>query len=751
VTPEQAQADLGLRRGQSEFLSLAETLSSFIALIHGEDLIYVNPAGCALLGRRREDLVGRHLCEFIHPEDREKAIARARAWRDGTHPAERVTERLLHADGRTIWLDYSLDEIRFEGRRTTLVTGVDVTDRRRTEEELEKSQERFRAAFLGAAIGKSILGLDRRFLQVNPAVCRILGYEVAELVGRSVEEITHPDDREKTRRFIARQLEGGADSGSFEKRCLHKDGRVVWCLVTSTVVRDPDGRPLYLIGEAEDITERRQAEQALRESEARFRNLCTQAPVLLMSFDPTGRVREVSDFWLETMGYERGEIVGRDGWRLITPESGIRLRRAIEENQRSHEAVIRNFPLRAIRKDGTLVDLLSTSVAEIGDDGEAKGAICVETNLTDLRRAEEALRESEERYRALVEHAPEAIMVLDVDKGLFVDANARAVELFGYPRDRLLTMGPLDFCSQHQANGRPSCEVIEDEHRKVLEGESPVFEFTHVDASGREIQCQTRLSRLPAAGRRLIRASTTDITELKQLQEKVRHADRLAAAGALAAGVAHEIGNPLTALSMAAQSLERRTCDDYTQRKLALIREHVERISRIVRQMSGLARPQSGRRGECDLNGIVRRSVDMVRYDRRSRGSEILYELAAGLPPVEAVEDELTQVCINLALNAFDAMQGNPPERPRRLTIRSAATDAAVRVSFRDTGPGVPPEVRGRLFEPFFTTKEAGRGSGLGLSVSYRILEEHRGSLRLDEDVRDGAAFVLEIPRAGRS
>jgi two-component system NtrC family sensor kinase len=313
-------------------------------------------------------------------------------------------------------------------------------------------------------------------------------------------------------------------------------------------------------------------------------------------------------------------------------------------------------------------------------------------------------------------------------------------------------MGPLDFCPEHQAGGRASCDVADDETRKVLAGETATFEFTHRHASGREVQCQTRLSRLPAAGRNLIRVTVTDITELKQLQEKVRHTEKLAAVGTLAAGVAHEIGNPLMALSMAAQSLERRSCDSYTQGKLLLIREHVDRISRIVRQMNDLARPPSGHRAVCDVNQIIRRAVEMVRYDKRARNAEVDYDLFESLPEVEAVEDELTQVCINLALNAFDAMSANPPDRPRRLTIRSMASGPVVRVWFRDTGPGVPAELRSRIFQPFFSTKEAGRGSGLGLSISHRILEEHRGTLLLEDetggdgDGAPGAAFVFELP-----
>lgn len=863
---------------QADFLSLAETLSSLIALIRGDKIIYANPAACALLGRPKEEIVGRNFWELVHPEDRERAIERGRARAAGVPREKRLIERLVHADGRAIWMDYSVDVVRFEGQPATLVTGHDVTERRRMEEELRlseqrlaeaqriahigswdwdvandtirwseelcriygvapedfgttldgyldmvhpedrglarhvleqalrrggpfsfehrvlrtdgtvrtifgrgevfvdrdgrpvrvagtgqditerrrmeeelrRSDERFRLAFTHAAIGKAIISPDWRILEANPAACSILGYGESELVTLPPEALTLPEDRAKTEALVRRLLEGPEVSGAIEKRFVHRDGHVVWTNLHATLVRDAAGRPLYFIAEFEDVTQRKAAEEALRASEARFRNLLAQAPVLLMSFGPDGLVRDVSDWWLQTFGYTREEIEGRCGFELLTPDSQERLQRAIEENQRNRQNVIKNLPLRVLKKDGSALDLLATSVADLDESGVPRGAICVQVDLTDLKRAEAALRESEERYRALVEHAPEAIMVLDVDQNRYVDVNAHAEKLFGYSRERLLTMGPLDFCCEDQAGGRPPCEILADEHRRVLEGETSVFEFTHVDAEGRRIVCQTRLTRLPAEGRRLIRTTITDISELKQLQEKVRHADRLAAVGVLAAGVAHEIGNPLMALSMAAQSLERRSCDEYTQKKLALIREHIDRISRIVRQMNDLARPHSGVRGRCDVNEVVRRAVEMVRYDNRAKNAEVRYELAEGLPEVEAVEDELTQVCINLALNAFDAMAANPPDRPRRLVIRSERADGMVRVAFADSGPGFAPELRGRLFQPFFTTKDPGRGSGLGLSVSYRILQEHGGALRLLDDAGPGATFVFELPLGER-
>jgi len=747
MSSEDGRADVGSRLERATLMALAQTLSSFIALIQGDKLIYVNPAGCALLGMTEESLIGRRLCELVHPDDRKAAITRERAWRAGIPQPKRLTERFLHADGRTIWMEYSLDVICFEEQATTLVTGHDVTEQKKAEEGLRKSEANLAEAQRIAAVGSWEWDIPNDRVTWSDELFRIYGLEPSRVQASYELYLSrlHPEDRAMTMGAGDRALKDGQPF-ECEQRMIREDGEVRTLWTSGRVDVDAAGRPVRMYGAVQDITARRRAEEALKESEERFRTLCTQAPVMLMSFDPSGRIRDISNYWLQTMGYERHEVVGQDGWSFIAPDSQVRLREAIAENQRNRESVIKDFPIRAIRKDGTTVDLLSTSVAEVSDSGEVKGAICVEINLTDLQRAEEALRESEERYRALVEHAPEAIMVLDVEADRFVDANTHAEKLFGYPRERLLTMGPLDFCPQCQANGRPSDEVTEDEIRKVLEGATAVYEFTHVDAAGREIQCQTRLSRLPAAGRKLIRVTTTDISELKQLQEKVRHAEKLAAVGVLAAGVAHEIGNPLMALSMAAQSLERKACDNYTQMKLALIREHIDRISRIVRQMSDLARPNSAQKARCDVNQIVRRAVDMVRYDKRSKSSEVYYELAEKLPAVEVVEDELTQVCINLALNAFDAMAGNPPDRPRRLTVRSGSSGSAVAVSFRDTGPGVPREIRSKLFHPFFTTKEAGQGTGLGLSVSYRILQEHRGTLRLDEDAAPGATFIFELP-----
>ena len=991
------------------FLALADALTPLIALIQGEKLVYVNPAGCALIGRSREELVGHDFWEFALAEDRERVKQRELARQAGVEQPRRFVERIPHADGRELWLDFNVDVIRLDGVATTLVTGLDVTERKKAEEALKKSErlfralyertptvmwsvgwdgrykevsdalleklgyerheiigvdsrehltpesrrrveemnaraleardwwtrdfplqvlhkdgtvfdiqfsgvpeldehgvptgwlcvatdftevnraqealraseERFRSAFENAAVAKGIATPAMRFQQVNRAYCEMTGYSREELLGMSPHDLTHPEDDGASVALLHRLLAGPLSSGSCVKRYRHKDGRTVWGQQTVTLVRDarggpayflaevvditerrkaeeqlrdreaklaeaqrvahlgswehdiasgrsiwsdemygifgfdpktfdptyhtaiprihpddvahsgayvqetirngtpyeyefrivrdggevrnlwtigraelgPDGRPSRIYGIVQDVTERKRAEEGLRASERRFRNLYEQAPVMMTVVGPDLRFREVSNFWLARFGYERHEVVGRHAFEFVTPESHARLSEELQRHVAAGEHVVRGRPVQGIRKDGTLLDALVTSLLEIDVHGQFQGAVTVGMDVTDMRRAEEAVRESEARYRALVQHAPEAIVVADGDNGKFVDVNEQAVRLFRRTRAELLSLGPAECSPALQPNGRASPEMAQDMiQRTALETQT--FEWTHLDGEGRDIPCLIRLSKMPDRTRNLIRATIADISQQKAMEEKLRQDDRMAAIGVLAAGVAHEIGNPLLALSMAAQSLQRKSPADlageYAAKKLALIREHIERISRIVRQMSDLARAPAQTRSAVDLNRVVERSLEVVRYDKRAKQVAIEVDAGGELPRVQAAEDQLVQVCLNLALNALDAVAANPPERPRSLRIGVRCTERDgrrfVRAGFRDSGPGVPEASRAKIFQPFFTTKEPGKGTGLGLYVSYRIIEEHRGKLGFDSDPGRGTEFYIELP-----
>lgn len=694
--------------------------------------------------------MGRDFWEAVSPADREAARERGRARQAGVPQPRRFVERLRHADGHDVWVDYSVDVLTLDGTVTTLVTGQDVTERRRMEEELRRNEELFRSAFEHAAAGKALIGPDGRFLRVNPSLCRMVGLSEGEALASPVEALLHLEEREAACRLVTALLTSGRPSAARETRLTRKDGRDVWVLFNVTRVGGDACCVPYLLAEFHGVTERHEAERLLKESGARLAEAQRIGRVGSWEWDVARDRILWSDEMYRLFDIDPAEFrPSYEGYlSLLDPDDRPRAARIVEEAFRrggpfefEHRITLKDGRTRIIRGRGEVFRNKRGEVIRMAGTGQ---------DVTDLRLAEEALRVSEERYRALVEHAPQAIIVGDADAGKFIEVNPRALSLLGYPREKLLSMGPADCSPPFQPDGRPSAEAAHDYIARAMRGEVPVFEWIHLDAAGKEIYCLIHLARLPAAGRNLVCATINDLSERRRLEEQLRHQDKMAAIGLLAAGVAHEIGNPLQALSMAAQSLGRRLTDEYSRRKLALIEEHIGRISRIVRQMGDLARPQSARPAACDLNAALRRALEIVRYDRRAREIEIAFDLAPEIPAVTAVEDQLTQVFLNLAFNALDAMAANPPGRPRRLRVSTRREDgpagARVRVAFEDTGPSVPEELRGRLFQPFFTTKEAGRGTGLGLSVSDRIVGEHGGRLRFEPGPDGGARFAFDLP-----
>jgi C4-dicarboxylate-specific signal transduction histidine kinase len=234
------------------------------------------------------------------------------------------------------------------------------------------------------------------------------------------------------------------------------------------------------------------------------------------------------------------------------------------------------------------------------------------------------------------------------------------------------------------------------------------------------------------------------LRELESSQAKLVHQEKLAGLGMMAAGVAHEVGNPLASISAAAQVASRRTDDPFIRKQVESILAQIDRISRIVRDLSDFSRPPSLAPVRSQVNELVETSIGLLRHDRRFRDVAVRLELDAALPPVRTIPDHVLEILFNLGLNAVEAMEesGSSGE----LEITTEREGGSIRIVYHDAGPGVPVEMRSRIFEPFFTTRAPGKGTGLGLSVSYGLAQSLGGDLVLDETSVTGARFVLTIP-----
>jgi len=229
----------------------------------------------------------------------------------------------------------------------------------------------------------------------------------------------------------------------------------------------------------------------------------------------------------------------------------------------------------------------------------------------------------------------------------------------------------------------------------------------------------------------------------EKLQHQAAQHEQMASLGMLAAGVAHEIGNPLAAISAVAQMIRRRTTDVVLYERASLLLDHVSRIRKIVEDLVNFARPPETERRLVNINSVVQQGLNLIRYDPRSKNINIETDYADNLPPVRLSAEQLLQVCLNLFINALDAM-----ENGGRLTVSTSCRDSEVDIAIQDSGTGIGEEISDRIFEPFFTTKPVGKGTGLGLSVSFGIIHSFGGTIGFKSSPGQGAVFHVLLPQA---
>ena len=392
------------------------------------------------------------------------------------------------------------------------------------------------------------------------------------------------------------------------------------------------------------------------------------------------------------------------------------------------------------------------------------GALAVVRDITERQIAEHKLRQSEARFRAMIEYAPEAIVIYDITSRSFTIANAAAQRLAGLPRDELLKKGLLELSATRQPDGT-SGAAAEARFRgyiqEAIEGGTPEFEWVIQNARGQEIPCEVRLLRLPDSEHRLIRGSVTDISARKRLQDQLAQSQRLEALGRLAGGVAHDFNNMMTVVLGTAEVIVGRLAPgDPTRADLADIIGAAERATLVTRQLLAFGRRQRLAPLLIDLSSHIE---NMNRVLERVLGEdiELTLNLARPLGVVRADAGQIEQVVLNLVVNARDAMP-----RGGSLTVQTANVTLDeeygrlhngvphgryVMLAVSDSGEGMSEAVRAHIFEPFFTTKELGRGTGLGLATVHGIVEQSGGHIWVYSELGRGSTFKVYLPRLDES
>ncbi|MFO1067532.1 MAG: PAS domain S-box protein [Geminicoccaceae bacterium] len=468
----------------------------------------------------------------------------------------------------------------------------------------------------------------------------------------------------------------------------------------------------------------------------------------VIGMDPDGRVVEFNPAAERTFGYRREEAVGREIAELIVPASMVErhrtsLRRHVETGQ--SRILGRRMQMPARRADGSELEV-ELIVVEAPHDGLAARYVAYLRDLTEQRRVEQALRESEARFRSVVEDQTELICRYDADFRL-VFCNTAHARLWDVPAEALAGRSLFNSVPERlRASLRgqlealtPANPVIYGENEKTLPGgEVRWYEWMNralFDEQGRRTGYQS-------VGR--------DVTERRRAQDELaRHrealaqSERMAAFGSLLAGVAHELNNPLSVvLTQAVLLLEQATQPSVIQRA-ERIRVAADRCGRIVRSFLAIARAKPPVRLPVRLDEVVRSALELTGYGLKSAGIAVELRVPEDLPPIWGDADQLGQLAMNLVVNAQQAMRDQPGRR--RLLVAAQPAGETVRLIVEDNGPGVPAAIRSRIFDPFFTTKERGSGTGLGLSLCLGIAQAHGGSIAIEDVPGGGARFVVTL------
>ncbi|QIN78174.1 PAS domain S-box protein [Rubrobacter marinus] len=492
---------------------------------------------CLFINSRLKDLLGytpeERLAEpglwarCLHPEDRERVLA-ANDRSNRTGEPFRMEYRMVRRDGGVVWVRDESVVLRDEEGRLHRRQGylLDVTERRAAERALSEAEGRFRGAFEDAPIGMALVTLpdqssprlDRRYLRVNRALCEILGYGEEELLGKTSSDVTHPDDLEKSRAYAQRAVRDGEHKYSLEKRYVRADGEVVWVLLNVSLVRDGDGSPSHCISQFLDVTERRRAEEALRESEELHRAVVEQSVEAIYLFDPVdGRVLEANASFGSLLGREEVEdLSGMTIYDFVAAERES-VDREVEHRLRERRTT-GCAEKKYRRRDGSLVDVeASATVVHYG----GRDVLCVVArDVTERKRAAARLAEERNLLRTLVDNMPDYIYVKDTDSR-FVMNNAAHARAIGATEEELAGKTDFDVFPKDLA-----ARYHEDE-RAVIETGAPLVDKEEPVESrelGRRWLSTTKVQLGNGSGgvTGLVGISR-DITERREMEEQLRH------------------------------------------------------------------------------------------------------------------------------------------------------------------------------------------------------------------------------------
>jgi PAS domain S-box-containing protein len=755
---ERKLIEAALRTSEERHRTLFETMQQGVVYQDADGLItHANPAAERILGLTLGQMQGRTSMDprwrSIHEDGSEfpgQEHPAMVALRTGKPVTDVIMGVFNPADEGYHWIVVSaMPQFRANEAQPYQVftTFTDITDRKRAEEAMRQSEELYRT--LVESLPQKIFVKDRDsvYMTCNGNYARDLGIAVQEIAGKTDFDFFPRELAEKYRADDHRLIDSGVTEEIEEKYV--KGGEEFWVNTVKTPIRDQQGNITGILGIFWDITERKQAEEALRLSEKRYRRLFERnvAGVYLTTLD--GQLIDVNDAFVKILGYEsREELLSHRAEDLYFHKTD----REEFLSKLAKEKTIVDSELRLRRESGESVWVLE-NVSLIEEEDSPPLIFGTAIDITGRKQAEVALRGSEARLRRLIEGSNDIIYVLQDNR--FVMVNSKFEELTGYSSEEA-SAPDFDFSDTYTPESK---ELVAERMRKRERGESVPDRYTfHIlTKAGKVLDLETSVSQIEWEGKPATLGICRDMTEHLSLELQLHQAMKMEAVGRLAGGVAHDFNNLLTVIHGHAE-LAMMTVDprDPLHNNVDEILKAAQRAAVLVRQLLAFSRKQPMEPKIIRLNDVL---TDLNKMLRRIIGEDI--DLQIGLEEelwtVKVDPGQMEQVIINLSVNARDAMpaggmlmletQNVQFDAEYVRTHTEASVGPYVMLAVSDNGTGMDEEVKKRIFEPFFTTKVEGKGTGLGLATVYGIVKQSGGFINVYSELGVGTTFKVYLPR----
>lgn len=717
-----------LTEQEEKYRLIAENMDDFITMLDTRGIVeYVSPSYERLLGWSLDGSEGHLGFQIVHPDDLLLVTKRFKSVIENKR-SENFECRFMKADGSHIWVDLTVSPILSHDGEVERVLSVshDISESKETERALVEEKQKMDSLFNNAQDAVNIMDLEGNILRVNPAWEALYGWQQDEVVG-SLNPITH-----KTRvAFWVKRIVNHESIEPFQGVAFRKDGKQLYVSASLYRIHDADGNVIAMVGSTRDITIRKEAERKLRESEEKYRLIADNVHDLIGVLDKQGRVIYASPSHQHVLGIPAEIFEGNLARDVVHPDDAPILQQFFEHMVTSEENVSVEMRLQNANSEWIWFEAKGNPVYD--EDGNFIHFLTVARNITKRKHAEERLRESEEKYRLIAENSQDLIGVLDAN-GFVTYASPSHEAVLGYPPQKY--------------EGRSAFELVHPDDRAnvanqfahMISFKTPcLVEFRYQHADGRWVYVEMKGTRVPNENGGVARflVVARDVTERKQAEELMRKSEKLALAGRLAAGLAHEIRNPLTVIQGFSKLLQE---GDNKHLYVDTMLSEVSRLNDVVNELLTLAKPQVTKRRAIHPESLLKQALTLMSSQASLYNIEIKQEHDIDLPLIECNENQMKQVLINVLQNAIEAM-------PNGGTITaqiSLPEPHMVRFRFVDQGVGISEERIKHLGEPFYSSKE--KGTGLGLVISYKIVEEHGGEIHIDSVVNRGTTVDVILP-----